>query len=299
MAGAAKGRPSVADALREATALLTEAGVPSPRPDALALLAHVWGVAHVTVRTAAARGDILPETVDLPAFSSVLARRSAREPLQHITGRAAFRGIELEVGPGVFVPRPETESVAGAAIDAAHALGLTAPIIVDLCSGSGAIALAVAIELPDATVCAVELSTDALVYLRRNVAALPEDVRQRIDVTQGDARTALGNLDGAVDIVVSNPPYIPPGATPRDPEVALYDPELALYGLGADGLEVPRGIASAAHRLLKPGGVFVMEHGDEQGAAVRGLLADHTVWADVSTGIDLTGRDRFVVASRL
>src|SRR5690606_16899961 len=185
-------------------------------------------------------------------LDELVERRAAREPLQHLVGSAGFRGIELLVGPGVFVPRPETEQVAGAAIDAAERVVRERgrAVVVDLCTGSGAIALAVAAEVPAARVHAVELDTAALGWARRNLEASPD--RDRVGVLRGDARTALVELDGTVDVVVANPPYIPPDAEPVDPEVRDHDPAVALYGLGPDGLEVPRGIVRAAARLLRP-----------------------------------------------
>jgi release factor glutamine methyltransferase len=247
-----------------------------------------------------ARGDAVPETLEPALLESVLARRAAREPLQHILGAAWFRGLVLDVGPGVFVPRPETEVVAGHAIEAALAIAARgeAPLVADLCAGSGAIGISIAVEVPSASVSLVELSAAAYAFLERNVAAQEPSVRARLVATRGDARTALASAHSTLHVVVANPPYIPPGATPRDPEVADHDPGVALYGLGADGLEIPRGIAAAAARLLRPGGTFIMEHGDEQGAEVRTVLASTGDWTGVETRTDLAGRDRFAVATR-
>lgn len=282
------------------SARLEQAGVASPFVDAVALVAYAAGLSASEVRLGMARGDGIPSGFDPSRLDVAVARREAREPLQHILGSTPFRSLTLEVGPGVFVPRPETELVAGRAIDAALEVAATggAPSVADLCSGSGAIGLAVAAEVPSARVSLVELDSAAFAYLSRNVAAQDADVRARLDATRGDARTALSAADGTLDVVVSNPPYIPPGATPRDPEVAIHDPAVALFGLGPDGLEVPRGIAIAAARLLRKGGVFVMEHGDEQGAAVRAMLAAMGEWSGIVTGTDHAGRDRFVVATR-
>lgn len=291
-------------------ARLEAAGVASPLADAIALAGHVTGLTTSEVRLRMARGDAIPEHLDRVALEAAVARRAAREPLQHILGLAAFRTLSLEVGPGVFVPRPESEVVAGRAISAALDVARRGetPACADLCAGSGAIGISIAAELPSARVALVELDSAAFAYLARNVAAQEPDVRARLDATRADARTALGALDGSLDVVVSNPPYIPPGAIPRDAEVADHDPAVALYGLGANGLEVPRGIVAAAARLLRPGGTFVMEHGDEQGAAVRAIVeatmlegtvkAGTRAWTGVATGTDHTGRDRFVVATR-
>jgi release factor glutamine methyltransferase len=290
------GQP-LAAALRAAEALLARAGVPSPRADAELLAAHLMGVATGTtvsrgqVQAAAVLGRPAPDD-----FDELVARRAAREPLQHLTGRAPFRGLELAVGPGVFVPRPETEQVAEVAIDAARTAAARAGsvLVVDLCTGSGAIALAVAHEVPAAVVHAVELDRTAHEWAMRNVAASGLGVR----LVRGDARTALGALDGTVDVVVSNPPYVPTGAVPVDPEVAQHDPAVALYGLGEDGLEVPRGIAAAAARLLRPGGSFVMEHAEVQADAARDLVRATGAFDDIRTRTDLTGRARMVVARR-
>jgi release factor glutamine methyltransferase len=279
---------------------LEQAGVASPLADAVALVAHSAGHSASEVRLGMARGDGIPDGLDRRVLDVATGRRAAREPLQHILGSAPFRSMTLAVGPGVFVPRPETELVAGRAIDAALEVAATgvAPRVADLCSGSGAIGIAVATEVPSAEVSLVELDSAAYAYLTRNVAAQDAEVRARLDAMRGDARTALSAADGTLDVVVANPPYIPPGATPRDPEVANHDPAVALFGLGPDGLEVPRGIAAAAARLLRAGGVFIMEHGDEQGAAVRAMLAATGEWSGIVTGADHTGRDRFAVATR-
>jgi release factor glutamine methyltransferase len=286
--------------VRAASARLAREGVASPLIDATALVAHASSLDASEVRVRMARGDAVPDTLEPAVLESALARRAAREPLQHILGAAPFRGLLLEVGPGVFVPRPETEVVAGCAIEAALALAARGadPLVADLCAGSGAIGISIAAEVPSARVSLVELDAAAYAYLERNVSAQEPSVRARLVPTRGDARTALASADATLHVVVANPPYIPPAATPRDPEVADHDPAVALYGLGADGLEVPRGIAAAAARLLRPGGAFVMEHGDEQGAEVRAALASTKDWAGIETGTDHSGRDRFVVATR-
>ncbi|MDM8086363.1 peptide chain release factor N(5)-glutamine methyltransferase [Cellulomonas cellasea] len=285
------------DALREAERLLAAAGVPSPRVDAELLAAHLMGLeagramSRGEVQSAAILGRRAPQ-----GLAELVTRRAAREPLQHLVGTAAFRGLELAVGPGVFVPRPETEQVAEHAVAEALALlaGGDGARVVDLCTGSGAIALAVAHEAPGAEVHAVELDAAAHAWAARNVAAVAPAVR----LLRGDARTALRELDGTVDVVVSNPPYVPPGAVPVDPEVAEHDPAVALYGLGADGLEVPRGITAAAVRLLRPGGLFVMEHAEVQDAAARALVTATGAFDDIRTDVDLTGRARMVLARR-
>ncbi|MEU2201070.1 peptide chain release factor N(5)-glutamine methyltransferase [Isoptericola sp. NPDC019482] len=286
-------------ALRWATSRLGAAGVPSPRVDAEALLAHAVGVDRPEARRLAVLDRGLPDGA-ADRFAAGVARRAERVPLQHLTGAAPFRHLELAVGPGVFVPRPETEQVAQVAIDeAAHAVARGgSAVVVDLCTGSGAIALAVATEVPGAQVHAVELDAAAHGWAARNVAATSGDGPALVRLLRGDARTALRDLDGTVDVVVSNPPYVPPGAVPRDPEVADHDPAVALYGLGDDGLEVPRGVTAAAARLLRPGGLYVMEHAEVQAAAARAMVAEAGGFDPAGTRDDLTGRPRMVVARR-
>ena len=271
-------------ALDAATQRLTSAGVPSARHDAEALAAYVLGCS---------RGQLVTEElIDGPAYDALVARRAAREPLQHLLGRAAFRYVELEVGPGVFVPRPETEVVAGWVIDAARAMG-AAPVVVDLCTGSGAIALAVVTEVPGSVVHAVELDPAAHAWAQRNLAG------SGVALHLGDAATALTELDGAVDAVVSNPPYIPYDAWESvDPEVRDHDPALALWAHG-EGLAVVEAVAATAARLLRPGGVVAVEHADVQGDAVVAIFAADGRWADVRDHPDLAGRSRFTTARRV
>ena len=229
----------------------------------------------------------------LAQFTEMVERRAAREPLQHITGRAPFRSMELEIGPGAFVPRPETEQVAQFAIDALRAAGTPNPIGVDLGTGSGAIALAMATEVPHARVFGVENSPEAFIWARRNQRGTGADNATIVFIDLADA---LPELNGTVDVVISNPPYIPLGAIPRDPEVRLFDPEHALYG-GEDGLDVVHAVSATAQRLLYPGGTLVIEHGELQGAAIADLLrADG--WNAVATHRDLVGRDRATTALR-
>ncbi|MER6143068.1 peptide chain release factor N(5)-glutamine methyltransferase [Streptomyces sparsogenes] len=269
----------------QATQRLADAGVPSPRFDAEELAAFVHGVKRGELHSVA--------DADFDArYWEAIARREAREPLQHITGRAFFRYLELQVGPGVFVPRPETESVVGWAIDAVRAMDVVEPLIVDLCTGSGAIALALAQEVPRSRVHAVELDEGALRWARKNVEG------SRVVLHHGDALTALPELDGQVDLVISNPPYIP--LTEWEyvaPEARDHDPQVALFS-GEDGLDVIRGLERTAHRLLRPGGVVVIEHADTQGGQVPWIFTEERGWADAADHPDLNKRPRFATARK-
>ena len=291
MASNAERTTSIEDLLRHGVAVLTRAGVPSPEADAELLLAHRLGLSRGQLRARALTGaDAGAASVP---FLADLGRRAAREPVQHITGVAAFRTLELRVGPGVFVPRPETEGVAQLAIDALLAVPTPEPLAVDLGTGSGAIALALAVEVPHARVIGVENSPRAFVWARENADAVGA---QNLRLVFDDLARALPELDGTVDVVVSNPPYIPDAAIPRDPEVRLHDPAAALYG-GTDGLEVVRAVSRRARALLRPGGTLILEHGETQGAAIRDLLAVDG-WRGPATHPDLTRRDRATTASR-
>jgi release factor glutamine methyltransferase len=282
--------PALAELRASAVSALAAAGVRDPEVDAELLLAHVLGTTRGGVQARMITGGALPEGA-AAELAPLLERRCAREPLQHILGVAAFRTIELAVGPGVFVPRPETETLAQLAIDAALAVPAPSPRVVDLCTGSGAVALAIGTEVPQAEVAAVELSPEAFTWARGNRDRLGlENVR----MVFADLADALPEWDGTVDVVVSNPPYIPSAAVPRDPEVRLFDPELALYG-GEDGLDVVRSLSQRALRLLRPGGFLVIEHGELQGAAIRDLLTADG-WGSAATHRDLVGRDRYTSA---
>lgn len=281
------------DALRrEAIDALAAAGVPGPEVDADLLIGHVLGLSRGAVQArAVVRAEVLAD--DEAAIRAAIARRATREPVQHITGLAPFRSLELAVGPGVFVPRPETEFVVQFAIDALALVPSAEPLAVDLGSGSGAIALAMATEVPHARVVAVERSADALPWTARNIERLGDG---RVRLVEGDLADALPELDGRVDVVASNPPYIPLAAVPRDPEVRLYDPPAALYS-GEDGLDAVRALSRTARRLLREGGTLVIEHGELQAAAIAAILR-----ADGFTAIachrDLLGRDRATTARR-
>ncbi|MGG7510535.1 peptide chain release factor N(5)-glutamine methyltransferase [Plantibacter sp. YIM 135249] len=289
----ASGLPTtVADARERAIGILTTAGVPSADVDAELLIGHVLGLGRGAVQAAAITGRAI-EAVDAAELATLVERRSAREPLQHITGRAAFRSLELAVGPGVFVPRPETETVVQFAIDALRAVPTEHPVGVDLGTGSGAIALAMATEVPHASIHAAENSVDAFIWTKQNFREFGADNTRLVFEHLADA---FHDLDGTVDVVISNPPYVPDEAIPRDPEVRLHDPAAALYG-GPDGLDVVREVSTTAARLLHPGGTLIIEHGELQGAAIRDILTADG-WHAASTHRDLTLRDRATIALR-
>jgi release factor glutamine methyltransferase len=267
--------------------------MPSARVDAEILAAHVLGVPRG--RLALIDGFTADQLVE---FDALVARRAGGEPVQHLVGSAGFRHLELAVGPGVFVPRPETELLAGWGITLITE-GTTVPpgtTVVDLCSGSGAIALAVANEVPGARVYAVERSPAALPWLRRNAEARARAGDTPIHVVEGDATdpVVLADLDGTVDAVLCNPPYVPGGAAvPAD--VADHDPDDAVFA-GADGLAVIRPVIARAAALLRPGGVFAVEHDDSHGAAVPALLRASGCFTDIEDHRDLAGRPRYATA---
>jgi len=271
---------------------LTEVGITDAEVDADLLIGHVLGQSRGQVQAAAILRTAL-SAADADTIRALSIRRSQREPLQHITGRAPFRSLELNVGPGVFVPRPETEGVAQLAIDALKAMAGPEPIGIDLGTGSGAIALAMATEVPHARVFACENSVDAFPWTSRNFA---EVAAPNARLVFADLAEAFPELNGTVSVVASNPPYIPADAIPRDPEVRLFDPAHALYG-GADGLDVVRLVSQTGLRLLHAGGALIIEHGELQGAEIRALL-DADGWRATATHRDLTTRDRATTALR-
>lgn len=278
------------DLVRAAADRLRAAGVASPEYDAAELLAHVLG----TTRGRLALVEVVaPEQA--ASFDALIARRAAREPLQHLTGVAGFRHVEVAVGPGVFVPRPETELLAGWAVEAANAVHDTTgrrPVVVDLCTGSGVIAKAVKDEVPAAEVHACELSTDALRWAERNLAATGVDLRE------GDLATAFDDLLDHVDVLVSNPPYVPLEAWESvATEAREHDPHLALFS-GADGLDAIRVLEQRAAALLVPGGVVGIEHADAQGTSAPAVFSRAGRWEEVRDHRDLAGRPRFLTARR-
>ena len=276
---------SLAALTRPAAARLREAGVPSPEHDAAELLAHVLGTERARLPLVDA------EAVTIEAhreYDALVARRAAREPLQHLTGRAWFRHVELAVGPGVFVPRPETELLAGWAVEVAAQL--ERPVVVDLCTGAGGIAKSIAHEVPQARVHAVELDEPAYRWAERNLAGTGVDLRL------GDAFDAFDDLGGAVDVVVCNPPYVPLEAWESvAPEARDHDPHLALFS-GADGLDAIRVLARRAAVLLRPGGVVGVEHADVQGELVPAVFAATGRWTEVRDHHDLADRPRWTTA---
>ncbi len=277
------------DAVRQATMTLAEAGIASAPVDALHLAAHLLGQPVGEVRRRMVLGGI-----DAPdGYVALVAERATRVPLQHLTGRAGFRHLELFVGPGVFVPRPETELLVELALRTLRGMkGSERPVAVDLATGSGAVALAVKDECRHAQVHAVELSDLAQAWAVANRDRLGLDV----DIVLGDARTAFPELVGRVDLVTCNPPYIPLGQVPVDIEVRDHDPALALYGASADGLALPLEMAARAAELLRPEGVLIMEHAETQGASLPRALMGTRAWGAVTDHVDLVGRPRCVVA---
>lgn len=275
-----------------AVAALSAAGVASPQHDAAELLAHVLDT----------RPGLLPLADPLDAaqadrYAALVARRAAREPLQHILGTAGFYGLDVLVGPGVFVPRPETELLVELGLQAVAARPV--PVVVDLCAGSGAVAVAIAAARPEAHVAAVERSPAALDWLRRNVARLAPRVR----IVAADALAALpvdpatGRVvEGAVDLVTCNPPYVPT-TTLVDAEVGAHDPPVAVFA-GADGLELIRPLVGRIGALLRPGGVVLLEHDDSHQDAVLRLFTASGLYADAEGLRDLAGRPRLVRAVR-
>jgi release factor glutamine methyltransferase len=278
----------VSELLSESSSKLKEAGVISATVDAELIACYCLGVSRSELALMTATNQEFP--IDsLDSFQVALARRVDRQPLQHITGSAPFRHLELNVGPGVFTPRPETEQVVGFAME--KIANLQSPLIVDLCAGSGAIAISLATEVLESKVFAVEKSEEAYGYLLQNAATYglsEENLRNQ------DLQNSLAELDGQADLVISNPPYIPNDAIPVDLEVQLHEPSMSLYG-GADGLDVIRQISLRAKYLLKSGGLLVLEHADSQSRAIGKLLLAEG-WLEIDARADLAGKERMISA---
>lgn len=287
-------RVALRPAINQAVETLRSAGVHSPQADAEQLAAHLLGVERTRL---ALTPLVVPELLE--EFRALVARRAQRIPLQHLTGTAAIGEIELVVGPGVFVPRPETELLFAWALAQLEALPHDhTPVVVDLCTGSGALALAIAQARPDADVHAIEIDPAALQWARRNADLRIAEGDTPITLYADDVTdpNLLTELNGEVDLVVANPPYIPEGAE-LDPEVADHDPHLALFG-GPDGLDVIRRMIPTITRLLRPSGSCAIEHDDTNGSDLAALLAEQGDFTDIVEHPDLAGKPRFVAATR-
>lgn len=285
----ATGRQPLRVAVLEAERILAAAGIPSPRVDAELLAEHVVGVPRGTLPMVPLVDSSVIET-----YRGLVTRRAGRIPLQHLVGVAGFGPVTVAVGPGVFLPRPETELLLEWGL--AAVADTPSPRVVDLCTGSGALALAVAASRPDADVHAVESEPAALAWARRNIDAHGAAVR----LHAGDVRSAdlLPELDASVDLVLCNPPYVPAGAQPDLPsEVAEHDPAVAVFG-GPDGLDVIRPVVSLAAGLLRAGGWLAIEHHESQREPLLALLGRRRVLDEVAGHLDLAGRPRFVTARR-
>ncbi len=268
----------------EAAGRLARSGSASPGPDARLLVAHVLGLRPGELMLVDEVSDEARAAVD-----ALVERRAAGEPLQHLTGEAYFRRETLAVGPGVFIPRPETEVMVGWALDRLAARPDGERRVVELCAGSGAITAALTGELGGLDAHAVEISPEAFGYLERNLAG------RGVGLVLGDMGDAFGELDGTVDLVIANPPYVPAGHRNLLPsDVVDHDPGIALFS-GADGLDALRVVAAVAARLLRPGGLVTAEHDESHAPAVRALFAE-AGFLDVATHDDLARRPRFVTA---
>jgi len=285
-------RESLRSAILSASATLAAAGVPSPTVDAEELAAFLMGVPRTRLGMTP-----LVESSWVADYRDLVARRAARIPLQHIVGEVQIGRARIRVGPGVFIPRPETESLVAWALDAIASI--RDPVVIDLCAGSGAIALAISQVRPDARVVAVERSPAALAWARRNIDEHIAAGGRHVELLGGDFNDErlLLDLDAVADLVTVNPPYVAEG-TPVEPEVGRYDPPEAVFA-GPDGLAVIRPLISVVAGLLKVGGVLAIEHDDNQGESVPALLAARRVLTDVQDHDDLTGRPRFVTARRV
>lgn len=300
---------TVFDVVRSSADVLRKAGVDTPEHDAKLLLAEALHVDLRDVDKAMLMGDDTERLAGkndaesaLERFRAMLDRRARREPLQHITGHAPFRYLDLKVGPGVFVPRPETELVVQEGIDWTTSHGMCSARVVDLCAGSGAIGLSFAMEVPGSEVWAVEKSATAAEWTRRN---LDETVRRHpniagnyhLEISDATQMPTLSQLDGTIDIVLTNPPYVPLADIPEQPEARDHDPDLALYGGSADGTLIPERIIARAAKLLRADGLMVMEHDITQGERLA-AFARTCGFVDVTVHNDYTGRPRYLTAEK-
>ena len=291
---------------------LREAGVDTPEHDVKLIMADVLGCSPSDVESAAImRTDVRAlcakygrddDAELVHTFKHMVCRRHAREPLQYIVGHAPFRYLDLKVGPGVFIPRQETELIAQDAIEWVTRHGIYSPRIVDLCAGSGALGLALATEIPGAQVWGVELSPQAAVWTRRNITQISRTypditANYHLEIADATCPITLAHLDGTVDVVVSNPPYVPQSQVPQQPEVRDFDPSLALYGGSSDGMLIPEQIIRRAYALLRPGGLFLMEHDISQPDRTV-AFARASGFSDARMGADLTYRPRYLVATK-
>ena len=304
---------TVFELVRSASAMLRASGVDTPEHDAKLLAAEVFGVDLQTVDKAMLMGSETSELAKqgakqsgedaaLKRFHTMVDRRSKREPLQHITGHAPFRYLDLKVGPGVFIPRPETELVVQEGIEWTTRHGMYRAKVVDLCAGSGAIGLAFATEVPGSEVWAVEKSEQTAQWTRVNLNETAKKYpsiasNYHLEIADATQMPTLNQLDGTIDIVLTNPPYVPLSDIPVQPEVRDYDPDLALYGGSADGTLIPERIISRASKLLKPGGLMVMEHNVTQGERLA-AFARTCDFVDVVVHNDYTGRPRYLTAEK-
>lgn len=274
---------TLAQALRRGTEVLSRAGVPAPEVDAVQLAGHLLGLDRGEVSARAIIGAAAPA-----GFDELVERRAAREPLQHIVGTAPFRRLEIQVGPGVFIPRPETELLVELLVERLReqqAEGVARPVVVDLCTGSGAIAAAAADEVPHAKVHAIELDPGALEWAHRNLDG------RRVDLRAADATQVPDDLRGRCAVVVSNPPYVPADEPITQPEVLDHDPAAALWGGGPDGMQMPRRILAAAAGLLRPGGWCALEHAESQEHAMAEAFREAGL-NGIQGHHDLSGRPR-------
>lgn len=280
---------TLAQALRWAHGELVEAGIASPATDAVLLAAHLMGLRRGEVEAKAILGAAEPA-----GYRDLVAQRAMRIPLQHLTGKASFRQLELSVGPGVFVPRPETELLVQLSLDEARLwreAGVPHPRMVDLGTGTGAIALAIATEDPTTRVSAVEKEAEAFGWAQRNLRG------SKVTLTQADFRDYLPEEAGTFCVVVTNPPYVPPEEIPAEPEVRDYDPPAALYGGAHHGMALPCAAMDTAVRLLRPGGALFMEHAESQVQAMERELAARG-FVEIHVHRDLAGKPRATGARR-